>query len=148
MSTLLESISANQYLQSILGWLALISAFTFVLSLLLIPWILGRLPRDCFLKLIAKVGDGRPLYSLSGVSILLIRNLFGLLLLLAGIAMLFLPGQGLLTILMGCLFISFPGKNKLVDNLVRRPKVQQSLDWLRKKRGKSSFIWPGAKDGD
>jgi len=99
------------------------------------------LPEDCFLRLHAKE-RGRSIYSLSGVTLFLVRNLLGLLLLLAGIAMLFLPGQGLLTILMGVLLISFPGKDKLVDNLVCRPKIQQSMDWFRKKRGKPPFIWP------
>jgi len=145
MSTLFESISGSHYLHSTLAWLALISAFTFILSLLLIPLIIGRLPRDCFLKLHGKNRARNP-FSLLGVTIAIFRNLLGLLLLLAGIAMLFLPGQGLLTILLGGLLISFPGKEKLIDNLVSRPKIQQSMDWLRKKRGKLPFIWPQKED--
>ncbi len=146
MSTLFESLSDNQHLQSVLGWLALFSSLTFVLSLLFIPWIIGRLPRDCFLKPHAPKKGGS-IYTLSGIIILLLRNLLGLLLLAAGFAMLFLPGQGLLTILMGCLLISFPGKDRLINNLVHRPKIQQSMDWLRKKRGKSPFDWP-QKEGE
>ena len=66
----------------------------------------------------------------------------GLILILAGIIMLFLPGQGILTILLGVLLISFPGKHKLVQAIVFQPKIQRSLDWLRKKRKKTPFIWP------
>jgi len=141
MKNLLESFIDSVNLQPLLGWFAVLSFLTFVLSLLLIPWIVGRLQRDCFLKLYNK---NSPLNSLSlGTIILAIfRNCLGLILLLAGIIMLFLPGQGLLTILLGTLLITFPGKKKLMSALVYQPKIQHSMDWLRKKRGKPPFLWP------
>ena len=129
------------YLQPFIGWLAVLSLFTFILSLVLIPWVVGKLKEDCFLKLYRNDKSiTQP--SLASVIMLIIRNALGLFLFFAGIAMLFLPGQGLLTILLGTLLLSFPGKHKLVNNLVCQPKIQHSLDWLRKKRGKSSFLWP------
>jgi hypothetical protein len=72
----------------------------------------------------------------------LLRNLLGLILLFAGIAMLFLPGQGLLTILLGILLLSIPGKQRLITYLTRGTAVRLSLDWLRKKAGKEPFLWP------
>lgn len=139
-----EVLVGYKYLQPLLWWLAVLSLFTFVLSLVLIPWVVGRLPQDCFLKL---HHNDRPTIppSIGSVIMVIFRNGLGLLLLLAGTAMLFLPGQGLLTILLGALLISFPGKQKLVHSLVYQPKIQHSMDWLRKKRGKPPFLWPKLK---
>lgn len=129
------------FLQPLAGGLAVLSLGTFILSLLLIPWVVGRLAQDCFLKLYQndKITT-QP--TLASVIMLMLRNGLGLLLVLAGTAMIFLPGQGLLTVLLGVLLLSFPGKHRLITRLVRQPKIQHSLDWIRKKRGKAPFLWP------
>jgi hypothetical protein len=64
-----------------------------------------------------------------------LRNLLGVLLVLLGIAMLLLPGQGLLTLLVGLLLIDFPGKHQLVVRLLTRPKVLSVVNKLRAHRG-------------
>ncbi len=63
----------------------------------------------------------------------LVRNLVGALLVLAGVAMLLLPGQGLLTMLAGLLLMDFPGKRNLERRLLRVPQLRRSVDWLRKR---------------
>jgi hypothetical protein len=127
--------------QNFLSWLALLSLFTFVLSLLLIPWAVGKLSPDYFLHI---TEDKNPFSSLniSSLALLLIRNIFGFILLLAGIGMLFLPGQGILTILAGLFLLSFPGKRKLIDLFINRQSIQHSLNWIRIKRGRQPFKWP------
>lgn len=144
MRTLFESLIGSNFIQPLLGWLAVLSLFTFVLSLVLIPWVVGMLPQDCFLKL-DKNDPPTNLPSIGSVIVTILSNSLGILLLLAGIFMLFLPGQGLLTILLGTLLISFPGKKRLVKTLVHQPKIQHSMDWLRKKRSKPAFLWPKQK---
>ncbi len=139
-----ELLVGFEFWQHLLGWLAVVSLFTFILSLVLIPWIVGRLPQDCFLKL-AQNDCPNSAPSIRSVIMITFRNALGLILLSAGIAMLFLPGQGVLTILLGVLLISFPGKHKLVHLLVNQQKIQHSLDWLRKKRNKPPFLWPKPK---
>ena len=67
--------------------------------------------------------------------------ILGLLLVAAGLAMLFLPGQGLLTVLIGVCVMDFPGKRGLLQRLVRGPKVQGALNWIRRKRGKEPFVF-------
>ena len=141
MKHFLEQLSGFNYLQPLLGWLAVLSLFTFILSLALIPWVIGKLPQDCFLQLQHK-NKSNSQFSIGVVSLIIFRNIIGLILLLAGVIMLFLPGQGLLTILLGALLISFPGKQKLVRTLIGQPKIQRSMDWLRKKRSKPPFFWP------
>jgi len=127
--------------QSFLSWLAVLSLSTFIISLLLIPWAVAKLPPDYFLHI---TEEKTPNFSLniSSFALLIIRNIFGFILLLAGIAMIFLPGQGILTILAGIFLLSFPGKRKIVHLFISRHSVQHSLDWLRKKRNKQPFTWP------
>jgi hypothetical protein len=42
-----------------------------------------------------------------------------------------MPGQGLLTILIGLILVNFPGKYKIERRLVRRPGVLQSINKIR-----------------
>jgi len=137
----MEYFTHSPLLQNVLSWLAGVSFFTFLLSLLLIPFIVGLLAPDYFLRFREQRRRARPLTPRS-LFLLIMRNLLGVLLMLAGIAMLFLPGQGLLTILLGLLLLSLPGKDRLVNRLAGFRGVRRSLDWLREKEGKLPFIWP------
>ena len=128
-------------LQILLSWLAGLSLATFLLSLLFIPLLISRLDTNCFL-LINTEKNTSPEHTLLRLFAALFRNLLGLILLFAGIAMLFLPGQGLLTMLLGILLLSIPGKQRLITYLTRGTAVRRSLDWLRKKAGKEPFRWP------
>ena len=64
---------------------------------------------------------------------LIVKNLVGAGLVLAGLAMLLLPGQGLLTIAIGVLLIDFPGKHNLEGKIIRVSPVLKSINWLRRK---------------
>ena len=59
------------------------------------------------------------------------RNLLAILLLSAGLAMLVLPGQGVLTILAGLLLSDLPLRDRVVRALVARPRVAAALKRLR-----------------
>lgn len=132
---------------SAISLLAGISLAMFVISLLLLPVVVARLSRECFLKLQSPLPANRGMDS-GRIILLVLRNVLGMFLLLAGIIMLFLPGQGLLTMLLGILLISFPGKAKLVLRLTASPALRKSLDWLRRKSGKPPFLWPQPESDD
>lgn len=132
-----------QLLQTLLRWLAPISLATFILSLLIIPLIVSNLSVNCFININKKKQAAR--ISVTSLGFLLFRNIGGIFLLTAGFAMLFLPGQGILTILIGLLLLSFPGKQTMLNYLIFKPAVQHSLDWIRKKSGKPLFTWPSQK---
>lgn len=118
--------------------LAVVSFCTFLLSIILIPWYIGRLPVDYFYILKQQSPDRRPR---SNLAVLVLRNLLGTVLLVAGILMLFLPGQGILTILIGLLCMAFPGKYQFVLYLISKQSVQSSLDWIRRKMHRPAFRW-------
>ena len=65
-----------------------------------------------------------------------LKNIFGLGFLILGILMLVLPGQGILTILLGLSLLDFPGKFRLQRRLVSRPSVLSSMNWIRQRAGR------------
>jgi len=67
------------------------------------------------------------------IILLILKNLAGAFFLLLGIALLVLPGQGLLTMLLGIVLIDFPGKYKLQRWFVQHKSILHSVNWLRKK---------------
>jgi hypothetical protein len=69
------------------------------------------------------------------MTLLIAKNAFGAILLLGGIIMLFVPGQGLLTIAMGLLLLDYPGKFHLEQRLASNAKILNGLNWLRAKAG-------------
>lgn len=125
---MLESLAAHQQWLTALG---VVSLITFFGTLALVPWLVARIPADYFTR--APGRDPKPSRVLAALRLplLLTRNLLGLLLLVAGIAMLVLPGQGLLTIVIALMLMNFPGKFRLQCWLVARPAVLRSINWLR-----------------
>lgn len=66
------------------------------------------------------------------------HNLLGWVLVAVGILLSFpgIPGQGLLTILLGLMLVEFPGKRRLEQKLVRRPGVRRTINELRARFGR------------
>ena len=125
----------------LLTLLGLLSVVTFVGSLVAVPWLIGRMRADYFLTHWQVVQARHRRHPALALTVFLARNALGLLLVAAGLAMLFLPGQGLLTVLIGVCVMDFPGERGLLQRLVRGPRVQGALNWIRRKRGKEPFVF-------
>jgi hypothetical protein len=126
---------------ALLGWLFALSLGSLVLTIVLLPVVVVRLPADHF------VADRRQRLARRGVAGwcgLVLKNLLGAVFALAGVAMLLLPGQGLLTILIGLLLLEFPGKRALERRLVARPGIKAFLDRIRARGGKPPLEVDGA----
>ena len=63
------------------------------------------------------------------------KNLLGVVLIVSGIFMLVLPGQGLLTIFVGTVLLNYPGKFKLERWIVTRPRIKRLINRLRRYAG-------------
>ena len=125
-----------------LWWLVPISIAMFVLTPIATAWTLVRLPPDYFVK-----EERRPLESWNDrpalrMSLLAAKNLVGIVLIVAGLVMLLVPGQGLLTIAVGLVLTDFPGKFHLQRWIVARKSVWRSIGWLRKRAGKPALQRP------
>jgi hypothetical protein len=68
----------------------------------------------------------------------ILKNLAGVILVLIGIVLSLpgIPGQGILTILVGLMFTDLPGVRRLERSLVRRHGVRRALDTIRAKFGR------------
>ena len=71
-----------------------------------------------------------------------LKNFAGSGLVLLGLAMLILPGQGILTILIGLTLLDFPGKRRLEIWIVQRPSIRRVINRVRKRVGRSPLILP------
>jgi len=104
-------------------WVLIVSAVLLVGSIVGCVIVIVRLPRDHFVN---------PPEDPKG-AVAIVRNVLGVILILGGIAMLVLPGQGVLAILAGLLLTTFKAKHKLARRIVRQPKVEKTLQWIREK---------------
>jgi Putative transmembrane protein (PGPGW) len=109
------------------------SALMFVGTLLALPYVVARAPRDFFTRAEAAPGP---------LAMRVVRNLLAALLVVAGLAMLVLPGQGLLTILFGVALADVPGKRALVKRIAQREGLWRALNALRRKLGCPEFERP------
>jgi len=117
-----------------LGW---ISALMFVISLLLTPYLLGKIPIEYFVHTNQhKLEIKHP----GHLIVVIIRTLIGFVLLLAGIVMLVTPGQGVISILLGLFLMEFPGKRRLELELIHHDPTFKTLNWLRAKANKPPFM--------
>ncbi len=73
------------------------------------------------------------------------RNVAGVLLIALGIMLSFpgVPGQGLLTILLGVMCLDVPGKRRLELWILRRPSVERGVAKVRARYGKPPLELPG-----
>ncbi|MDX1964186.1 MAG: PGPGW domain-containing protein [Pirellulales bacterium] len=126
-----EWISENRY------WL--LGSVTIGLGLSLaglaaVQWLLVRIPRDYFTRA-APPPSPATASPASRWGWWFVRNVLGLLLLVAGIAMLILPGPGIIAMLLSLTLLDFPGRRTLERYLFRQRLVHRSMNSLRKKYG-------------
>ena len=115
--------------------LTVASVIGFVGSLIAIPWILIRLPSDYFDMRVPRhwMKDHHPVLRVIG---LIIKNILGMVFFLAGFLMLFLPGQGLLTMLIGISFMDFPNKRRLEARIVGQRTIFSAINTMRQRFNK------------
>ena len=113
---------------------ALIFVISFVGSLAIVSFVLVKLPRDYFKQSHkTKLWSG-PNPALNAAKVIG-KNILGVILVLLGIVMSLpgVPGQGLLTVLLGIMLLDFPGKRSVEQKLLKRPAIQNAITRLRKK---------------
>ncbi len=136
---MLHWIDSNQTLA---GWLLAVSVVLFIGGLLLMPILLARMPPDHFLRAEPHAWNWSGRYPALRLVVLVVKNLVGLVLLVAGLAMFVLPGPGIITILVGVSLLNFPGKRALELRIMRRGPVLRAVNWMRAKAKQSPLILP------
>lgn len=131
MDALLAPFEAVLTKEFLIG-LTIASVVFFVGTLIAIPFILVRLPAHYFDERHPRVWmkDHHPVLRMVG---LVLKNVAGFVFLIIGIALLFLPGQGILTILIGVSLLDFPGKRAIERRIVGQETVLKAINALRAK---------------
>jgi hypothetical protein len=116
---------------------ALIFVASFLINLGIVSFILVKLPADHFSKSgKTKFWAGRN--PALRVIAIIGKNIGGVLLVALGVVLSLpgVPGQGLLTILLGIMLLDFPGKHRLEQKLLSRPSIVNAINGLRGRFGK------------
>ncbi len=118
-----------------------VSLVVFAGALAAVPWVVVRIPEDYF--------SGRRRPGLSTIHrerpaiwllLQIVKNFFGVVFVLSGITLLVLPGQGILTILLGIALMNFPGKFRFERWLVTRGSTLRFINHLRRSRGQPELV--------
>ena len=111
----------------------------YIASIAIVPWMPILLPSGYFAHEERETclwkGDSAIIKSV----LIFLKNLIGAVLLIAGIAMLFLPGQGILTIVAGLFLMNFPYKYQIEKWIIGYPIVLKSFNKIRLKANKEPF---------
>lgn len=125
--------------QTELAALGSVSALMLLVTILATPWLVSLLPIDFF-------RSSKRHTILSGwiaVAWSLVRNIAGSVFMVLGIAMLILPGPGIVCFILGLSLCEFPGKQRFLRALIsRHPSILTSINWFREKSGKEQLLPP------
>lgn len=134
----MESIFFN-YFKVVIPYLVSVSIFIMVISLLSIKWLVNQIPSDYLIKSKTETSLNK-LPVAFRILIYILKNLLGYLLIIGGIIMLILPGQGLLTIMMGLVLSNYPGKKVFEKKIIGSQPILRTINWARKKSGVKPLI--------
>ena len=126
--------------ETLLWWLLVASFITFITTLIAVPVILARLPEDYFSLPDRHRMPWSDRHPVLRIPLLLVKNMLGIIFVLAGLLMLALPGQGFLTIIIGLALMDFPGKYHAERWIVSRHSVLRLINWIRRKAAKPPLM--------
>jgi hypothetical protein len=114
--------------------LAIVSVVMALAMVAAVPWYVRRLSPDHFVRPPAK----------RSLALTILRNVAGAALVALGIVLLFLPGQGVLTILIGLTLLDLPFKHRVLMRLLQVPKIQEGMQRMRASAGQPPLILPAS----
>jgi hypothetical protein len=125
-----DLFSALSWQSVIIG--ALIFLASFFINLGIVSFILVKLPADHFSKNRKTKFWSGPHPALHAAKVIG-KNVAGVLLVALGIVLSLpgVPGQGLLTILLGIMLLDFPGRDRLEQKLLSKSSIVNTINQLR-----------------
>ena len=128
----------------LLTGLGVLGLVTFVTSLIALPIIVARLPVDHFIVSCRRMSPWRSCRPVRNTLLAVLRNLLGTALVIGGVMMLVLPGQGILTIVIGLLMIDLPKKRAFQARLLAWKPVNRGINWMRRRAHQPEFVLQSA----
>lgn len=111
------------------------SVAVFVATLVGVPRVIARLPVDYFTR--------EPDKARHNLAWAIAKNVLGASLVALGIALLVLPGPGIVTIIAGLGLLDLPGRQRIARHLIKRAHVQRAIDAIRQRAGKPPLALEG-----
>ena len=105
-----------------------VSVASFVVSILFCTLVIAYLPSDYFLP---NRRTSRIEHPVLRIGFKCLKNLLAVVLVVVGIIQIPLPGQGVLTILIGIIISDMPGKRKLERRIISAPVVLATANSIR-----------------
>lgn len=122
--------------RALIAWLTGVSLLMLVGTVVAGPLVLARLEPDHFTRSRKPPTGARARHPALALAGKLVKNLLGIVFLVFGVAMLVVPGPGLLTILLGFSLVDFPGRRRLQLAVLRQRHVRRAVDRLRARAGR------------
>jgi hypothetical protein len=141
----MDWLSSHENLLHQLGTLSLI---LLLVTVVVLPIAVAKLPEDYFEREKREPASSKRKHPLLWGIISLLKNVLGLLMILAGLVMLVLPGQGTVAILVGVAMTNFPGKYKLQRRIASQPAVLKTLNKVRELAKEPPFQMPAEPQKD
>ncbi len=126
--------------QALVAWMGGISLAMFIASLMMLPWLVSLIPADYFAHDARVAAKWKQAHPIIRITVLILKNLVGFIILMAGLAMLVLPGQGLLSILVALMLMDYPGKFRFERWIISRPTLLHLINRLRARFGKPDLV--------
>lgn len=115
--------------------------FSFSISILAVGIVMVKIPADYFSpRYSPEFMTDKPWLVRWGAVIL--KNILGLFLILIGIVLSLpgVPGQGILTILLGLIMLDIPGKRPIEARIIKRPNILTTVNNLRARYNKTPLV--------
>lgn len=117
-----------EWLKTYGAMLVAVSVASFVISLLFCTLAIAYLPTDYFLS---NRQISRIKHPVLRIGLKCVKNLFAVILVIVGIIQIPLPGQGVLTMLIGIIISDIPGKRGLERRIIRSPVILATANGIR-----------------
>jgi hypothetical protein len=127
--------------EAVIYWIGALSFIMVLVFPFVAAWLIVHIPADYFShkrRHHARMVP-QPLTILRFL-FLALKNIVGCLLVVAGIAMLVLPGQGILTMILGISLMNFPGKFRLERWLISHGPTLRLANKLRRHYNRKPFV--------
>ncbi len=105
-----------------------VSVASFIVSILFCTLVIAYLPSDYFLP---NRRENRIRQPVLRIGLKCLKNLLAVILVVVGIIQIPLPGQGVLTMLIGIIISDIPGKRRLECRIIRSPVVLATANGIR-----------------
>lgn len=128
--------------QNALWGIGALSLVTLVITLIVIPVLVIQIPVDYFQRRRRNPEGYQGRYPVIRLLLLALKNILGIIFVVAGFAMLLLPGQGIITILIGIMLLNFPGKLELERRIVQQAPVLRAINWMRAQANRPALQVP------